>query len=209
VTLPGAISRKPAVRTEFSARYLQLAFSITSITSGWMALKFKRLFSTRPLRRREISQRAEDYGDPRGLKCADSVSRVLNGVGPFNGLGKLLNLDDRILAVTPSQIAYAFLVRKGSLRISAISMSILAILGCGISIVAYAFTSIVLDKFGLTGLHISIAHSGLPNYIMNLLFVSLFSYCWLQLPVAVVLQAYLRQRAAERRSVVKQRPEGR
>lgn len=115
----------------------------------------------------------------------------------FNGIVVLLEL-----------ITYVFLVRKGSIRISAASISIFAILGYGISIVTYAFTSIVLDKFGLTGLYISIAHSGLPNYLINLLFVSLFSYCWLQLPVAVVLQAYLPKRAAERRSIVKQRPPG-
>ena len=103
-------------------------------------------------------------------------------------------------------ISYIFLARKGTLRISAIFVSILAIVGYGISVVAYAFTSIVLDKFGSTGLHVSMAHFGLPNYLINLLFVSLFSYCWLQLPVAVVLQPYMRRWAAERRSVVKQCP---
>lgn len=62
------------------------------------------IFNTTPAQEKEISQRAEDYGDPRGFKCADSVARVLNGVGPFKDLGKLLDLDNRILVVTPLQL---------------------------------------------------------------------------------------------------------
>ena len=62
------------------------------------------IFNTTPAQERDISQRAEDHGDPRGLKCADSVARVLNDVGPFKGLGKILDLDNRILAVSPSEL---------------------------------------------------------------------------------------------------------
>ena len=89
--------------------------------------------------------------------------------------------------------AYVFLAWKRPPRVSVFSVSILGILGYGISVVAYAFTSIFLDKFGISGLHISIAQSGLPSYLINLFFVSLFSYCWLQLPMSVVLQTYLSQ----------------
>jgi hypothetical protein len=108
------------------------------------------------------------------------------------------SLDFNCIVLVLETAAYALLVWKGPFRISIYSVSILIVLGFAISAVAYAFTSIILDKFGMSGLHTSLAHSGLPNYLINLLFVSLFSYCWLQLPVSVALQTYLSQWTAAR-----------
>ena len=65
------------------------------------------IFNTTPAEETEISQRVDNYGDPRGFKCADSVARVLDGIGPFKGLGKLLNLNTRRFVVTPRELLSA------------------------------------------------------------------------------------------------------
>jgi RHS repeat-associated protein len=44
-------------------------------------------FNTTAQQEMEIANRAQQWGDPRGLNCAWSVSNVLNGIGPFKNLG--------------------------------------------------------------------------------------------------------------------------
>ena len=106
------------------------------------------------------------------------------------------NFNCTVLAL--ESVVYVLLARTMPLRVHISSVSMFTILGYLISAVAYAFTSIVLDKFGISGLHTSIARLGLPSYLVNLLFISFFSYCWLQLPVSVVLQTYLSHGTAAR-----------
>lgn len=42
---------------------------------------------TTPEEEAEILRRAAEYGDPRGFGCAQAVSSVLDGIGPFQELG--------------------------------------------------------------------------------------------------------------------------
>lgn len=44
-------------------------------------------FNTTASEEEAIAKKAESLGDPRGLNCASSVSRALNGIGPFKNLG--------------------------------------------------------------------------------------------------------------------------
>jgi hypothetical protein len=69
--------------------------------------------------------------------------------------------------LTLETVFYVLLARTMPLRVHISSVSMFTILGYLISAVAYAFTSIVLDKFGIGGLHTSIARLGSPSYLVN------------------------------------------
>ncbi len=69
--------------------------------------------------------------------------------------------------------------------------SLLTLLGFAVSVVALVAASIFLDARGVAGFQLSIAQLGVLRYFTDMAFFSVFSYCWAQLPISVILAEYL------------------
>jgi hypothetical protein len=108
-------------------------------------------------------------------------------------------LDFNSLVLLLQAILFALLVKKkGGIHLTAFSTGAIALVGFALSDIAYALTTIFLDRHGTSGMRTSLAHASLPNYLLNTLFFSFFSYCWVQLPVSVALEEYFRRRVLSR-----------
>lgn len=92
-------------------------------------------------------------------------------------------------------LLFAMFVLRRHFRLTRYSIGIAALVGYAISAAAYVVTSTLLDRFGTTGLQATLTQSGLLNYVLNALFFSFFSYCWIQLPLSLAMEAYLTKRA--------------
>jgi len=87
-----------------------------------------------------------------------------------------------------------WLTKRARFQMDFRSAATLALTGLVISAVTFAFTSILLDRYGISGLRTSTTHSGYPNYVLNIVFFSFFSYCWIQFPLAFAFQTFYSRR---------------
>jgi hypothetical protein len=112
----------------------------------------------------------------------------------FSGVGF------NIVAIGLETLIYVFLIWKRHLKVSAVLVGVLSASGILVSFFAYFLVSVFLDKYGLVGLQKSTSNSGIGMYLSNSIFASFFSYCWLQFPASVALQAYLSALMSSRRT---------